>query len=170
MPLLDVTIPDGALAPDIERSLLRRLMDLVLQHEGADPTRPAVQAIAWTYLHRPAAVLVGGQPPDDARYRIPSPCPKASSPPARDNSSSGRSPTPSSTPNRRSIATLTTSGSSSPPSPKARGEREGASSDSPTSPRPPSATSRPATASPRRDSTAPTDEPHGQRPEPTIRA
>lgn len=70
MPLLDVTIPDGALDPDSERSLLRTLMDLVLEHEGADPTRAAVQVMAWTYLHRPAALLVGGQLPDDPRCRI----------------------------------------------------------------------------------------------------
>lgn len=45
MPLLDVTIPADALGPDTERSLLRTLMEVVLEHEGADNTRPAVQAI-----------------------------------------------------------------------------------------------------------------------------
>jgi phenylpyruvate tautomerase PptA (4-oxalocrotonate tautomerase family) len=70
MPLLDVTIPEGALTSEAEHDLLRKLMNLLLEHEGADPTRPAVQAMAWTFLHRPAVTLVGGIVPTEPRYWI----------------------------------------------------------------------------------------------------
>lgn len=70
MPLLDLTVPEGALDPDTEHQLLRTCMDLLLRHEGADPDRPAVQAMAWAYLHRPGINLVGGQAPSEPRYRV----------------------------------------------------------------------------------------------------
>jgi phenylpyruvate tautomerase PptA (4-oxalocrotonate tautomerase family) len=70
MPLLDVTIPEGALAPDAEAALLSELTDILLEHEGADPTNPVVRQIAWVYLHRPAQVYVAGAPAEEPRYRV----------------------------------------------------------------------------------------------------
>jgi phenylpyruvate tautomerase PptA (4-oxalocrotonate tautomerase family) len=70
MPMLDVTIPEGALPPAAEQALLARLTDLVLEHEGVDPSNPRARSGAWLYLHRPAAVLVGGLPAQAPHYRI----------------------------------------------------------------------------------------------------
>jgi phenylpyruvate tautomerase PptA (4-oxalocrotonate tautomerase family) len=70
MPMLDAFIPDQALAPDAERQLLSNLTDILLRHEGADPSNPTVRSIAWVFLHRPASVFVAGEPATEPRYRI----------------------------------------------------------------------------------------------------
>lgn len=70
MPMLDAFIPDGALAPEAERELLSSLTDILLRHEGADPSNALVRSIAWVFLHRPASVFVGGEPATEPRYRI----------------------------------------------------------------------------------------------------
>ena len=70
MPMLDAYIPEGALAPDAERELLASLTDLLLEHEGADPSNAAARALAWVFLHRPATVFVGGEPAAEPRYRF----------------------------------------------------------------------------------------------------
>jgi phenylpyruvate tautomerase PptA (4-oxalocrotonate tautomerase family) len=70
MPMLDVTIPEGALTEEAERKLLARLTDLLLEHEGADPTNPVVRSLAWVYLHRPAALYVAGEPEQEPHYRV----------------------------------------------------------------------------------------------------
>ena len=70
MPMLDAFIPDGALVPEAERQLLSKLTDILLKHEGADPSNPAVRSIAWVFLHRPTAVFVAGEPATEPRYRI----------------------------------------------------------------------------------------------------
>ncbi|MFF2141735.1 hypothetical protein [Kitasatospora sp. NPDC058190] len=70
MPMLDVYIPDGALQPDAEAELLDRITGILIRHEGFDPTDPAVRSVSWVFLHRPAAVYVGGRPADAPRYRV----------------------------------------------------------------------------------------------------
>jgi phenylpyruvate tautomerase PptA (4-oxalocrotonate tautomerase family) len=70
MPMLDAFIPEGALAAEAEDQLLSDLTDILLRHEGADPSDPAARSIAWVYLHRPASLFVGGQPADEPRYRF----------------------------------------------------------------------------------------------------
>ena len=70
MPLLDAYIPEGALTPEAETDLFAKLTDLLLTHEGADPTNPAVRSIAWLFLHRPAEVFVAGTRADAPRYRL----------------------------------------------------------------------------------------------------
>jgi phenylpyruvate tautomerase PptA (4-oxalocrotonate tautomerase family) len=70
MPMLDVTIPQGALPPEAEEALLARLTDVLLVHEGADPRDPFTRSIAWVFLHRPAAVFVAGAPAELPRYRV----------------------------------------------------------------------------------------------------
>jgi phenylpyruvate tautomerase PptA (4-oxalocrotonate tautomerase family) len=70
VPLLDAYIPAGALTPDAEAQLLSTLTDLLITHEGADPTNPQVRSIAWVFVHRPEAVYVAGAPADAPRYRF----------------------------------------------------------------------------------------------------
>ncbi|MCW3019268.1 MAG: hypothetical protein JWN10_1576 [Solirubrobacterales bacterium] len=70
MPMLDAYIPQDALDPEAERQLLSRLTDLLIEHEGADPSNPDVRSIAWVFLHRPETVYVTGEPVDVPRYRF----------------------------------------------------------------------------------------------------
>jgi phenylpyruvate tautomerase PptA (4-oxalocrotonate tautomerase family) len=70
MPMLDAFIPEGALAAEAEDQLLSDLTDILLRHEGADPSDPAARSIAWVYLRRPASLVVGGEPADEPRYRF----------------------------------------------------------------------------------------------------
>lgn len=70
MPMLDVTIPEGALPAEAEQLLLSRLTDVLLEHEGADPSNPVARSVAWVFLHRPAALFVAGELPEAPRYRI----------------------------------------------------------------------------------------------------
>jgi phenylpyruvate tautomerase PptA (4-oxalocrotonate tautomerase family) len=70
MPQLDAYIPAGALTPDAEADLVSRVTDLLIRHEGADPTNEIVRSIAWVFLHRPETVYVGGHPAAAPRYRF----------------------------------------------------------------------------------------------------
>jgi phenylpyruvate tautomerase PptA (4-oxalocrotonate tautomerase family) len=70
MPMLDVTIAEGALSAESEQQLLAKLTDVLLEHEGADPSDPKVRSIAWVMLHRPAAIFVAGEPEREPHYRI----------------------------------------------------------------------------------------------------
>jgi phenylpyruvate tautomerase PptA (4-oxalocrotonate tautomerase family) len=70
MPMLDAFIPEGALSPEAEAKLLSDLTDVLITHEGADPTNENVRSIAWVFLHRPETVLVGGSRPAEPRYRF----------------------------------------------------------------------------------------------------
>lgn len=70
MPMLDVYIPDSALTADAEAVLLNRITEILIRHEGFDPTDPDTRAASWVFLHRPAAVYVGGAPADAPRYKV----------------------------------------------------------------------------------------------------
>ncbi|HKI42390.1 MAG: hypothetical protein P4L48_07540 [Mycobacterium sp.] len=70
MPMLDAYIPEGALPAAVEKALLARLTDVLLEHEGADPRNPTARALAKVWLHRPAAVLHAGEVPAAPHYRI----------------------------------------------------------------------------------------------------
>ncbi|MBO4226756.1 tautomerase family protein [Bradyrhizobium neotropicale] len=70
MPMIDVTIPEGALKPEAEARLIKELGDLLIGHEGFDPTNEVAQSVTVVYLHRPAAVYVAGQHSALPRYRI----------------------------------------------------------------------------------------------------
>jgi len=70
MPMLDAYIPENALSPVAERALISQLTDLLLRHEGADPSDPRARAIAWVFLHRPAEVFVAGEYAAEPRYRF----------------------------------------------------------------------------------------------------
>jgi phenylpyruvate tautomerase PptA (4-oxalocrotonate tautomerase family) len=69
MPMIDLCIPEGALAPDAEQRLLRELAELLIRLEGFDPENERARAVTWTFLHRPQ-VFVAGEPVRIPRYRI----------------------------------------------------------------------------------------------------
>lgn len=71
MPLIDVTLPEGALAEEAKASLVERLTATVSQVEGmADD--PKVANLIWTLLdERPAGAFhAAGRPVDTPRYRV----------------------------------------------------------------------------------------------------
>ncbi|MGY3440486.1 MULTISPECIES: tautomerase family protein [unclassified Bradyrhizobium] len=70
MPMIDVTIPEGALSPDAEARLIKELGDILIGHEGFDPANRIAQSVTVVFLHRPAAVYVAGQRSPSPRYRI----------------------------------------------------------------------------------------------------
>jgi phenylpyruvate tautomerase PptA (4-oxalocrotonate tautomerase family) len=70
MPMIDVTIPEGALKPEAEERLIKELTDILITHEGFDPANKVAQAVSVVFLHRPAAVFVGGERSAPPRYRI----------------------------------------------------------------------------------------------------
>src|SRR3979411_2975535 len=69
MPMLDAYIPEGALSAEAEEKLMARLTDLLLEHEGADPSNETARSIAWGFKHR-VDVFVAGAPADAPRYRF----------------------------------------------------------------------------------------------------
>ncbi|WP_342726417.1 Tautomerase enzyme [Bradyrhizobium sp. B097] len=70
MPMIDVTIPEGALKPVAEARLIKELGDILIGHEGFDPANKVAQGVTVVFLHRPAAVYVAGEPSPSPRYRI----------------------------------------------------------------------------------------------------
>jgi phenylpyruvate tautomerase PptA (4-oxalocrotonate tautomerase family) len=70
MPMLDVYIPDQALPADAEKGLLRRLAEILIEHEGADPSDPVARSLAKVWLHRPAAMLHAGETPSAPHYKV----------------------------------------------------------------------------------------------------
>ena len=75
MPMLDACIPEGALSPNAERELLAKITDLLLEHEGVDPSNERARPLAWVFVHRPQ-VYVAGAPPKSPRYRFMSQVPE----------------------------------------------------------------------------------------------
>jgi phenylpyruvate tautomerase PptA (4-oxalocrotonate tautomerase family) len=70
MPMIDALIPEGALKPEAEARLLKELTDILITHEGFDPSNIVAQSVSVVFLHRPAAVFVGGNRSGTPRYRI----------------------------------------------------------------------------------------------------
>lgn len=69
MPLVDAYIPHGALSQEAEQELVARLTDLLIEHEGVDPTNRVARSMAWVFVHRPE-VYVGGKARKSPRYRF----------------------------------------------------------------------------------------------------
>lgn len=69
MPMCDAYIPKGALSPHAERELVAKLTDLLLEHEGVNPTNQRARALAWVFVHR-HEMYVGGQPAQAPHYRF----------------------------------------------------------------------------------------------------
>ena len=70
MPMIDALIPEGALKPEAEARLLKELTDILITHEGFEPGNEVAQGVSVVFLHRPAAVFVGGTRSASPRYRI----------------------------------------------------------------------------------------------------
>src|SRR6516165_4684967 len=79
MPMLDVYIPEQALPAQAEKRLLRELAEILIEHEGADPSDPVARSLAKVWLHRPAAMLHAGETPSAPHYKVIASVPKASS-------------------------------------------------------------------------------------------
>ena len=76
MPMIDVTIPEGALKPEAEARLMKELTDILITHEGFGAANKIAQSVTWVFLHRPAAVFVAGERTTTPRYRIVSSVPE----------------------------------------------------------------------------------------------
>ncbi|MBH0777948.1 tautomerase family protein [Nocardia bovistercoris] len=70
MPMLDLYLPDGSCAPDREAALIDRITEILIRHEGFDPADPETRSVSWVFVHRPAAVYVGGAPAHAPRYKV----------------------------------------------------------------------------------------------------
>jgi phenylpyruvate tautomerase PptA (4-oxalocrotonate tautomerase family) len=70
MPMIDVTIPEGALKPEAEERLMKELTDTLIAHEGFDVGNERARSVSVVFLHRPAAVYVAGKRSPSPRYRI----------------------------------------------------------------------------------------------------
>ncbi|MBB2914223.1 phenylpyruvate tautomerase PptA (4-oxalocrotonate tautomerase family) [Streptosporangium becharense] len=70
MPMLDVYIPDGALRQEAEAALVNRITEILIRHEGFDPADPVTRSVSWVFVHRPAAVYVGGALAEAPRYKV----------------------------------------------------------------------------------------------------
>jgi phenylpyruvate tautomerase PptA (4-oxalocrotonate tautomerase family) len=70
MPMIDLTLPKGALSGQAKEDLMERLTKTLLKWEGAKPDNRAAQSIAWTFLHEAELVTVGGRPAEKPRYRV----------------------------------------------------------------------------------------------------
>jgi len=70
MPMLDVYIPDGALQPEAEAALMNRITEILIRHDGLDPSDPVARSACWVFLHRPAGVYVAGAPTETPRYKV----------------------------------------------------------------------------------------------------
>ena len=70
MPMIDVTIPEGALKPDAEARLMKELSDILITHEGYSAENQVAQSVTVVFLHRPAAAFVAGKRAPFPWYRI----------------------------------------------------------------------------------------------------
>ncbi|WP_051342210.1 tautomerase family protein [Pseudonocardia spinosispora] len=70
MPMIDLTMPRGALSELGKAELMAALTRTLLKWEGAAPGNEAARSIAWTFLHEADLVTVGGAAPAQPRYRV----------------------------------------------------------------------------------------------------
>jgi phenylpyruvate tautomerase PptA (4-oxalocrotonate tautomerase family) len=71
MPMIEVTYPKGAIAPDARQELLDELATKLLAAEKA-PDTEFFRSITWVYANEidPEALAVGGRPGGEPRYRV----------------------------------------------------------------------------------------------------
>ncbi|MEU0538287.1 tautomerase family protein [Nocardia sp. NPDC005978] len=71
MPIIDMTVVEGAIAPSKTQPLLDELATILLRWEGA-PDTEFFREVTWVYLHEIAAerLAVGGRPGGAPRFRI----------------------------------------------------------------------------------------------------
>ena len=80
MPMIDLTIPEGALKPEAEEQLIKELGEILIGHEGfnrnIEKEWQTAQNVTWVFLHRPAAIFVAGARSPEPRYRVVSTVPE----------------------------------------------------------------------------------------------
>ena len=59
MLMLDAHIFESAVTPEAERTRRGTGTDLLIEHEGADPTNEKVRSLAWVSVHRHETFLAG---------------------------------------------------------------------------------------------------------------
>ena len=71
MPMIDVTYPEGALAPDARANLIEDLTTSLLRAERA-PDTEFFRNITWVYVHElpEGSVLAAGKPVAEPTFRI----------------------------------------------------------------------------------------------------
>ena len=71
MPMIDLTLPAGALQGSALTTLVEDLTTTVLHWEGV-ADNPATRAVAWAFVHElpSGAVNVGGRPAELPIYRV----------------------------------------------------------------------------------------------------
>jgi phenylpyruvate tautomerase PptA (4-oxalocrotonate tautomerase family) len=69
MPMIDAYIPEGALNPRAEAQLMAELTEILIKHEGLDPSSERVRDVTWIFMHRPT-VYRAGLPATAPIYRI----------------------------------------------------------------------------------------------------
>src|SRR3954449_7576103 len=71
VPLIDLTMPAGALDADARAALVDRLGETLLRWEGAPPTE-FFKSIMWVHVHElaPEAVNAAGRPVAEPHFRI----------------------------------------------------------------------------------------------------
>ena len=70
MPMIDVTIPEGALTPQAEEQLMKELSEILIKAEGFNVANDVARNVTWLFLHRPSAIYVAGTRSRTPRYRI----------------------------------------------------------------------------------------------------
>ncbi|MEM8923086.1 MAG: hypothetical protein AAGD35_06260 [Actinomycetota bacterium] len=51
MPFIQVAAQEGLLSKEERQDLMKRLSDAIIRAEGADPSEPSAQAMAWGHYH-----------------------------------------------------------------------------------------------------------------------
>jgi phenylpyruvate tautomerase PptA (4-oxalocrotonate tautomerase family) len=69
MPMIDAFIPEGALNPTAEARLMEELTDILIRHEGLDPTNQRIRDVTWIFLHHPT-IFRAGSPAPAPLYRV----------------------------------------------------------------------------------------------------
>ena len=72
MPMIDVTLPKGAITAPVRDDLVKRLTDCLLKWEGAPVDSASAQAIAWGFVHEVehGCLYVGGANTSPPRFRL----------------------------------------------------------------------------------------------------
>ena len=71
MPMIDVTYPSGAIAPEAKAELLDELATKLLEAEGA-PDTDFFRSITWVYANEidPESLAIGGRSGGEPRFRV----------------------------------------------------------------------------------------------------
>lgn len=70
MPLLELTMPHGVLAPHEVQELAAELTEMILRWERAPRDSRTARQLTWFYVHEAAHILVAGSPATVPRYRL----------------------------------------------------------------------------------------------------